>query len=115
MAAKPASYGALSEQNRHNVQIEDVSSTGPKTTAEESNEEVAPLLSRDDVEGSSLHVAQTATIPSEIANITKNLIGGGVLSLSQGIALFANSPRAFIYALCWIVTLGFITGYFCLT
>jgi len=58
--------------------------------------------------------AGTSSIPSEIANLSKNTIGGGVMSLSGGIAIFANDPDAVIYAVCWILVLGFLFGYFCL-
>jgi len=58
----------------------------------------------------------TATIASEVANMTKNLIGGGVLSLSGGIARFAgNDPvGACLTAVGWVVVLGAAFGYFCL-
>lgn len=68
--------------------------------------EFPPVHDIRDVEGE-------ATIPSEIANLAKNLIGCGVLSLSGGIARCADSPRALIPANLWIVTLGIIFGYFC--
>jgi amino acid permease len=55
-----------------------------------------------------------ATIPSEIANIAKNLVGGGVLSLSGGIAIYANSPSAVISAAFWIILMGVLLGYFAL-
>jgi amino acid permease len=55
-----------------------------------------------------------ATISSEIVNMSKNLIGCGVLSLSGGIAMYSNSPRAVLSASFWIVILGGIFGYFCL-
>lgn len=56
-----------------------------------------------------------ATIPSEIANMTKNLIGGGVLSLSGGMALYANYPAAAVPAAAVMVSLlGAVFGYFCL-
>ena len=58
--------------------------------------------------------AGTATILSEVANISKNLIGGGVLSLSGGMALYANDPRAAFSAIVWVVLLGTVFGYFCL-
>lgn len=56
----------------------------------------------------------TATIASEVANMTKNLIGGGVLSLSGGIALYANNPVAAYSAIYWVCILGAVFGYFCL-
>jgi hypothetical protein len=55
-----------------------------------------------------------ATIPSEVANIAKNLIGGGVLSLSGGMAIYSDDPAAVWSATLWIVVLGGIFGYFCL-
>lgn len=55
-----------------------------------------------------------ATILSEVFNISKNLIGGGVLSLSGGIALFADDSQAVIAAVLWILVLGAVFGYFCL-
>lgn len=55
-----------------------------------------------------------ATILSEVFNISKNLIGGGVLSLSGGIALFANDPHASLSAIVWVVILGAVFAYFCL-
>lgn len=57
-----------------------------------------------------------ATIPSEIANMTKNLIGGGVLSLSGGIALFSNDPSMYtcFSAIFWVILMGTIFGYFSL-
>lgn len=54
-----------------------------------------------------------ATIPSEIANLAKNLVGCGVLSLSGGIALCADSPNALWSANLWVLALGAIFGYFC--
>lgn len=56
----------------------------------------------------------TATIYSEVANMTKNLIGGGVLSLSGGIAVYSNNPAAIFPAILWTACFGSILGYFCL-
>jgi hypothetical protein len=59
--------------------------------------------------------AGTATIPSEVANMTKNLIGGGVLSLSGGIAIFSDSPQqVWLPVLLYIFLLGAVFCYFCL-
>mmetsp|Transcript_13041 Transcript_13041/g.17072 ORF Transcript_13041/g.17072 Transcript_13041/m.17072 type:complete len:543 (+) Transcript_13041:49-1677(+) len=55
----------------------------------------------------------TATMASEITNMSKNLIGGGVLSLSGGIAICANSPAAVVPATLWIFVLAAVFGYFC--
>lgn len=57
--------------------------------------------------------AGTSTISSEVANLSKNTIGGGVMSLSGGIALYANAPHAAISAIGWLLGLGFLFGYFC--
>lgn len=57
--------------------------------------------------------AGTSTIVSEIANLSKNTIGGGVMSLSGGIALYASDPAAVISATGWVIGLGFLFGYFC--
>jgi hypothetical protein len=54
-----------------------------------------------------------ATMASEIANMVKNLIGGGVLSLSGGIALCANTPFAVVPASICILVLGSVFGYYC--
>ena len=35
-----------------------------------------------------------ATIPSEVVNIAKNLIGGGVFSLSGGMTIYSDNPAA---------------------
>jgi sodium-coupled neutral amino acid transporter 11 len=72
----------------------------------------AVILEDDRIE--SLPAAGIATIPSEVANMTKNLIGGGVLSLSSGLAMYANDPRAWKSALFWVLLLGAVFGYFCL-
>jgi hypothetical protein len=55
-----------------------------------------------------------ATIQNEIANVAKNLIGGGVLSLSGGVAIYADDPRAVVSATVWIILLGVFLGYFAL-
>ena len=55
----------------------------------------------------------TSTILSEVINISKNLIGGGVLSLSGGIAIYSNSPMAIFSAAFWTALMGLIFGYYC--
>jgi len=55
----------------------------------------------------------TASIFSEIINISKNLLGAGVLSMSGGIAMYANDPWAVLNGSFWIVVQAAIFGYFC--
>ena len=56
----------------------------------------------------------TATVFSSTISMTKNLIGAGVLSLSGGIAMFADTPTAIGIASIWCFILGTIFGFFCL-
>lgn len=58
-------------------------------------------------------IGGTATIPSEIASMSKNLIGCGALSLCNGIARAGNSTQNVWAANGWIILFGFIFGYFC--
>ncbi|EEC45842.1 predicted protein [Phaeodactylum tricornutum CCAP 1055/1] len=67
----------------------------------------------DTIDPNSIPVGQ-ASIASEVANLSKNLIGCGVLSLSGGIAMFADSPNAVYPASLWVIVMGAIFGYFCL-
>lgn len=55
----------------------------------------------------------TSTILSEVINISKNLIGGGVLSLSGGIAMYSDNPLAVFSAAFWTALMGIIFGYYC--
>ncbi|VEU40603.1 unnamed protein product [Pseudo-nitzschia multistriata] len=55
----------------------------------------------------------TASVASEVMSITKNILGAGVLSLSEGIATYSNDPNAMISAVGWVVLLGGMFGYFC--
>ena len=54
-----------------------------------------------------------ATLSSEIASMTKNLIGCGALSLANGIALSSNSPNGVFAGVFWILLFGVVFGYFC--
>lgn len=101
MTVKPTSYEAVVSEK--SSLIDRQNKAGSSSTTHELHHE-----------NSQYDIAQTATIPSEIANITKNLIGGGVLSLSAGIAHFADSPIASIYATVCVFVLGAVLGYFCL-
>ena len=61
-------------------------------------------------EGSGDTVA-TATIPNEIFNLVKSIIGAGVLSLPAGIAAMGNAPSAVIPATVLIAIMGIISAY----
>lgn len=58
-------------------------------------------------------IGGTATIFSEIMNISKNLLGAGALSMAGGIAMFANSPWAVFSSSFEIILQAFVFGYFC--
>jgi amino acid permease len=53
----------------------------------------------------------TATIPNEIFNLVKAVVGVGVLSLPAGIAAFGNNPAALVPALSLIAIMGILSGY----
>jgi amino acid permease len=53
----------------------------------------------------------TATIPNEIFNLVKAVVGVGVLSLPAGIAAFGNNPSALVPALTLIAGIGILSGY----
>lgn len=55
----------------------------------------------------------TATILNEFFNISKNLLGAGVLSMSGGIAIFADDPWAVFTGAFWIIAQGAVFAYFC--
>jgi hypothetical protein len=53
----------------------------------------------------------TATIPQEIFNLVKGIVGAGVLTLPSGIAAFGNAPSAAIPAVALIVFIGTLSAY----
>mmetsp|Transcript_40319 Transcript_40319/g.59256 ORF Transcript_40319/g.59256 Transcript_40319/m.59256 type:complete len:488 (+) Transcript_40319:83-1546(+) len=53
----------------------------------------------------------TATIPNEVFNLVKSIVGAGVLSLPAGIAAFGNAPSALIPATILIAAIGAISAY----
>ncbi|KAI2507061.1 transmembrane amino acid transporter protein [Fragilaria crotonensis] len=55
--------------------------------------------------------SEGATIPNEIFNLVKSILGAGVLGLPAGIAAFGNSPSALIPALAMIAVLGVFSSY----
>lgn len=74
----------------------------------------ASVKFRHDEDGSLQELGGTATIFSEIMSITKNVLGAGVLSMSGGLAMYANDPKAVLSGSLWIVFQAIILGYFCL-
>lgn len=53
----------------------------------------------------------SATIPNEVFNLVKSIVGVGVLSLPAGIAAFGTSKSALAPALLFITVIGVLSGY----
>lgn len=53
----------------------------------------------------------TATIPNEILNLVKSIVGAGVLSLSSGVAAFGDAPSALIPSSFLIALMGSVSAY----
>jgi len=53
----------------------------------------------------------TATIPNEVFNLIKSIVGAGVLSLPAGVAAFGNAPSAVVPAVVLIAVMGAISAY----
>ena len=53
----------------------------------------------------------TATIPNEVFNLVKSIVGAGVLSLPYGVAAFGNAPSALIPAVALIALMGTLSAY----
>lgn len=72
-----------------------------------------PLLGHqgegDDTGGT---VEGTATIPNEIFNMVKNLVGAGALGLPSGVAAYANAPSALGPASFITLSMGAIFAYY---
>jgi hypothetical protein len=52
-----------------------------------------------------------ATIPNEVFNLVKAIVGVGVLSLPAGVAAFGSAPSAFIPAGILIAVIGMLSAY----
>mmetsp|Transcript_5153 Transcript_5153/g.9121 ORF Transcript_5153/g.9121 Transcript_5153/m.9121 type:complete len:546 (-) Transcript_5153:44-1681(-) len=52
-----------------------------------------------------------ATIPNEVFNLVKAIVGVGVLSLPAGVAAFGSAPSAFIPAGILITVIGILSAY----
>jgi amino acid permease len=53
----------------------------------------------------------TATIPNEVFNLIKSIVGAGVLSLPYGVAAFGNAPSAMFPAVILITFMGALSAY----
>lgn len=53
----------------------------------------------------------TASIPNEVFNLVKGIVGVGVLSLPAGIAAFGDQPSAAIPAVGLVAAIGAISAY----
>jgi hypothetical protein len=52
-----------------------------------------------------------ASIPTEVFNLVKSIVGAGVLSLPYGVAAFGNAPSALVPAIALIAVMGALSGY----
>ena len=52
-----------------------------------------------------------ATVTSSIVNLSKNIVGSGVLALAAGVAAFSASPMALVPGLALLLFLGAASGY----
>ncbi|GMH89492.1 hypothetical protein TrVE_jg5671 [Triparma verrucosa] len=52
-----------------------------------------------------------ASIPNEVFNLVKNIVGAGVLSLPAGVAAFGNHPTALLPAAGLILFIGTLSAY----
>ena len=52
-----------------------------------------------------------ATIPNEVFNLVKGIVGAGVLSLPAGVAAFGNAPSATLPAVVLIAIIGCFSAY----
>lgn len=71
----------------------------------------APLRTRGGQDSSGIQGGGTATIPNEIFNLVKSIVGAGVLSLPAGIAAFGDAPGAILPAVSLIAGIGLVSGY----
>ena len=81
----------------------------------------SPFIIQPSAKKSSLYMASeeaaastgtgTATIPNEIFNLVKSIVGAGVLSLPAGIAAFGNAPSAVLPAVALICIIGGFSAY----
>mmetsp|Transcript_36870 Transcript_36870/g.66312 ORF Transcript_36870/g.66312 Transcript_36870/m.66312 type:complete len:491 (+) Transcript_36870:117-1589(+) len=89
----------------------------PLTAASNSQQRTAPWsssaleMSGGGGSGEAVSTEGTATIPDEVFNLVKSIVGAGVLSLPAGIAAFGNAPSALIPATILTTAIGAISAY----
>jgi amino acid permease len=54
--------------------------------------------------------AGDASIPNEVFNVIKSIVGAGVLGLPAGIASFGNAPTAVVPAMILLVAIGYLSA-----
>lgn len=64
-----------------------------------------------DLRGGDASKGGTASIPNEVFNLVKSIVGAGVLSLPYGVAVFGNAPSALIPALALVALMGSLSAY----
>lgn len=91
------------------------SSSSPIThvSAAEKSPLAGPLRMTSDEAASENTVSGTGTasMPNEIFNLVKSIVGAGVLSLPAGIAAFGNAPSAVLPAVALICIIGGFSAY----
>mmetsp|Transcript_14071 Transcript_14071/g.33801 ORF Transcript_14071/g.33801 Transcript_14071/m.33801 type:complete len:415 (+) Transcript_14071:405-1649(+) len=70
-----------------------------------------PIVARNVPMPRSKTTEDGATIPNEVFNLVKAIVGVGVLSLPAGVAAFGDAPSAFIPAAILIAVIGVLSGY----
>lgn len=67
---------------------------------------VQPLMAAADAAGS-----KGSTVTASVINLSKNIVGSGILALAGGVAAFSSSPFGIIPALAVLFFLGAASGY----
>jgi hypothetical protein len=57
-------------------------------------------------------VQGSATVPVEVLNLVKNIVGAGALALPSGVAAFADAPAVLPAASTWLAAMGGIFAYY---
>lgn len=95
------------KHGRTKMPLTSVSKNSPQRIAKWSNS----ALEMSGGDGEAVSTDGTATIPDEVFNLVKSIVGAGVLSLPAGIAAFGNAPSALIPATILTTAIGAISAY----